>query len=625
MCGITGFVDFNNQSNKDILSQMSDDLIHRGPDDFGNEYFSFDPFSLGLGFRRLSIIDLSIAGHQPMSDESKNYWIVFNGEVYNFQEIRAELKSHGFIFFSNSDTEVILKSYIKWGKECVNKFIGMFAISIYDKVRNELILFRDRVGVKPVFYYFKNDLFLFSSELKSFHRHPKFEKEICKDGLTSYLKNGYVSSPLTIFKHTKKLRAGEYLVLSLKNKDYSLTEYWNVYDSFAKPKLNLSFDEAVNETEILLKSAFQYRMIADVPVGVFLSGGYDSSCVAAILQSQNRNSIKTYTIGFHEKEYNEAEFSKKVASYIGTDHHEYYCTEKEALDLVPELPMIYDEPFADPSGIPTTLVCKIARKHVTVALSADGGDEIFAGYPRHLKSFNIINKFRFLNNRIGKLVSNFVPSSIGDLSTPDRRGKLKQILSSTSGIDNFISINQTFTDAEIVKLTNHFVGLSKPNRSEVSQSSRDLLSEILAFEYSNYLVDDIMQKVDRAGMYNSLEGREPFLDHRVIEFVSQLPSEYKMKDGNQKILLKEIVHRYIPKELMERPKMGFGVPLEKWFNLELKDLVMDVLAPEKIKEKGILSERLVAQMIKDYQAGRFVGFQRFYTIFILQQWLNKWM
>lgn len=625
MCGITGFVDFKNQSTKEILSQMSDDLIHRGPDDFGNEYFLTDSYSLGFGFRRLSIIDLSLAGHQPMSDDTKNYWIVFNGEVYNFEEIRKELEFSGFKFFSQSDTEVILKAYIKWGKECVKKFIGMFAIAIFDRNRNELILIRDRVGVKPLFYYFNNDLLLFASELKSFHKHPGFKKELCKEGLASYLKNGYVSSPLTIFENTHKLNPGESLVLNLKSKKITKEKYWNVYDSYNKPKLKISFEDAVKETEILLKSAFQYRMIADVPIGVFLSGGYDSSCVAAILQSQNTNKIKTYTIGFHEKEYNEAEYSKEVAAYLGTEHHEYYCTEKEALDLVPELPLIYDEPFADPSGIPTTLVCKIARKHVTVALSADGGDEIFAGYPRHLKSLNMINNFRFLSNGIGKMISDLIPSDVSDLSSPDRKGKLKQILRSNSKTNSFISINQTFTDLEIEKLTAQLIQLDKSSSEESFISSGDLLSDILAYEYSNYLADDIMQKVDRAGMYNSLEGREPFLDHRVIEFVSQLPSDYKMKDGKQKILLKEIVHRYLPKEIMERPKMGFGVPLEKWFNLELKELVMDVLSPEKIKEKGVFSEPILQKMINDYQAGKFIGFQRFYTIFVLQQWLNKWM
>lgn len=625
MCGITGFVDFKNQSSKEILSQMSDDLIHRGPDDFGNELFSSERYTLGLGFRRLAILDLSLAGHQPMSDESKNYYIVFNGEVYNFEEIRSELISYGFSFFSNSDTEVVLKAYIKWGKDCVQKFVGMFGLAIYDKLKNKLILIRDRVGVKPIFYYFKNDLFLFSSELKSFHKHPGFEKEICKEGLASYLKNGYVSSPLTIFNNAKKLNPGEYLELDLNSKEIKSEKYWNVYDIYSKPKLNISFTDAVNETEKLLKSAFQYRMIADVPVGVFLSGGYDSSCVAAILQSQNTSKIKTYTIGFHEKEYNEAEYSKVVASYLGTDHHEYYCTEKEALDLVPELPLIYDEPFADPSAIPTTLVCKIARKHVTVALSADGGDEIFAGYPRHLKSYNMINKFRFINKNIGKFVSALVPSDVSDLSSPDRRGKLKQLLNSNSGVENFVSINQTFTDSEIEKLTGHFVKVNKDKSSDHIDNSKDLLSEILAFEYSTYLVDDIMQKVDRAGMYNSLEGREPFLDHRIIEFVGQLPSDYKMKDGKQKILLKEIVHRYLPREIMERPKMGFGVPLEKWFNLELKDLVNDVLNPSKIKDHGILDEVIVSKMISEFQNGNFKGFQRFYTVFVLQQWLNKWM
>ncbi len=624
MCGITGFVDFNNQSGKDTLVQMSDDLIHRGPDDFGNEFFTTQFYSIGLGFRRLSIIDLSLAGHQPMVDDSKNYWIIFNGEVYNFLEIRQELIASGFSFHSNSDTEVILKSYIKWGIDCIKKFIGMFSIAIFDKVKNQLVLIRDRAGVKPLFYYYDNDVFLFGSELKSFHKHEKFKKDLCYSGISSFLENGFISAPLTIFKNAFKLGAGEYLILNLESKKIKTEKYWNVYDSYTKPVLDVSFEEALSETEKLLKSAFQYRMIADVPVGVFLSGGYDSSCVAALLQVQNSSKIKTYTIGFHEQEYNEAEFAKKVATYLGTDHFEYYCTEKEAIDLVPLLPLIYDEPFADPSAIPTTLVSKIARQHVTVALSADGGDEIFAGYPRHLKSLNLIKKFQRLNRNVGKFASKFVNETIENLDQPNRKGKLKQFLASDTGIEKFNTINQTFTLSEIMKLTNGQAGNSVGVKNAIVPT-RDILSDILAFEYSNYLVDDILQKVDRASMFNSLEGREPFLDQRVVEYVGQLPGDFKMKDGKQKILLKEIVHKYIPKEIMERPKMGFGVPLEKWFNNELKDLVLDVLDPVKVKNAGVFNVDVIAKMLDDYQHGRFNGFQRFYTVFVLQQWLNKWM
>lgn len=624
MCGITGFVDFNSQSDKETLVQMSDDLIHRGPDDFGNEFFTTSGYSLGLGFRRLSIIDLSAAGHQPMVDDTNNYWIIFNGEVYNFEEIRKELVGKGFVFKSGSDTEVVLKAFIHWGTDCIKKFIGMFSIALFDRVKNKLILIRDRVGVKPLFYYYHNGLFLFGSELKSFHRHSGFKKELCHDGIASFLENGYISAPLTIFNNTFKLCAGEFLVLDLNSKNISIEKYWSVYESYQKPILNISFEEAKEHTEKLLKSAFQYRMIADVPVGVFLSGGYDSSCVAALLQSESKNKIKTYTIGFHEEEYNEAQHSKKVAEYLGTEHYEYYCTEKEAMDLVPLLPMIYDEPFADPSAIPTTLVSKIARKHVTVALSADGGDEIFAGYPRHLKSVNTINKFRFLNNSLGHFSSTFIKENVIDLVRPNRIGKLKAFLLTDSAINKFLIINQTFTKSEISKLTGGRINAGNVGIS-LELKTRDVLSDILAYEYSNYLVDDIMQKVDRASMFNSLEGREPFLDHRIIEFVGQLPSEFKMKKDKQKIILKEIVHKYIPRELMERPKMGFGVPLEKWFKDELKDLVEDVLDPLKIEKAGVFDPAIIQTMMSEYNNGNLINFQRFYTIFVLQQWLNKWM
>lgn len=626
MCGITGFVDFNKQSGLKELRAMASTLISRGPDDSGEELFELPGANIGLGFRRLSILDLSPLGHQPMRNGSNGNWIVFNGEIYNFKEIRDELQTLGHTFISNGDTEVILHSYQQWGKECVHKFIGMFAIVIYDNTINKLIAFRDRVGVKPFFYYFKDGLFLFASELKAFHRNSYFKKSIDEGGLASFFQHGYIPAPATIFNDCFKLNPGHWLELNLSSQQINTGCYWDLNNFAAKEKLKIDYSSALEQTEKLFKSAFNYRLISDVPVGVFLSGGYDSSCVAAILQKEKTSKIKTYTIGFNEEGYNEAIYAKEVAKHIETDHHEYYCTFKEAQDIIPLLPEIYDEPFGDSSAIPTTLVSKIARRHVTVALSADGGDELFAGYPRHLKCSSQISNYSNIPNVLRQLTGKIISRGKKSLASANRFDKLKNVLEADSVEEMFNVINQTYTRSEINQLLSKdfTIGASAFDSKRLNEEV-DLMTKILALEFNTYLPDDILQKVDRATMSCSLEGREPFLDHRIAEFVFQLPTEFKIHGVSQKRILKDIVHRYIPKSIMERPKMGFGVPVNRWCRTDLIDLFMEHMSDEALKNSGLLNVDAIIPIRERYLKGELENFERIWFIFVFQLWFKKWM
>ena len=386
MCGITGFIDFKSTTSKVVLTQMTDTLHHRGPDGGDYDLIQLNNASVGLGHRRLSILDLSEGAKQPM--HYKNFVLCFNGEIYNFKEIKKELILLGHSFLLESDSEMILHAYEEWGEKCLDKFIGMFAFTLLNTKSQNFFCARDRTGVKPFFYYFNEGLFLFSSELKSFHKHPSFSKKIDKNAVAAYMQYGNVPTPHCIFENAKKLKPGHYFNLNISKEmssiqDIEPIQYWNVYDFYNVPKLNIDYNQAKIETEKILQSSFEYRMVSDVPVGVFLSGGYDSACVTALLQKDRTEQLKTFTIGVPDIGLNEAPYAKDIANHIGTDHSEINCTEKEAIDMVPDLPYFFDEPFADSSAIPTTLVSKMAREQVTVALSADGGDEIFAGYNRY--------------------------------------------------------------------------------------------------------------------------------------------------------------------------------------------------------------------------------------------------
>ena len=633
MCGITGFIDYKKYSSKEILLDMSNTLSHRGPDGSGHEFFEKPIAQLGLGHRRLSIIDLSTAGGQPMAFE--NTHIVFNGEIYNYKEIKNELLLLGHSFTSHSDTEVLLHSYLEWGSNCTLRLVGMFAFVIYDEKKNTLFCARDRAGVKPFFYYWKDDLFLFASELKAFHKHPAFKKEIDPSAVAAFIQYGNIPGQYCIFKHCHKLKPGHQLLFSILHKTISLTKYWDVYECYNQPKLNISFNEAKVETEKVLKKAFEYRMVSDVPVGLFLSSGYDSTCLAAILQKDRIEKLKTYTIGVEDSGLNEAPYAKDIATHLGTEHHEYYCTQKDVLELIPMLPYYYDEPFADQSALPTTLVCKIARQEVTVALSADAGDEVFAGYNRYdylIKYGKTLNNLpAFVRKSTSEIMNRISADKIPVLNKKynfhNRYEKLKQLLKDPSPLSMMLSMSKQYDDKDLKKLINvDFENLETAYLSnDLKQEYYSPLAYMMAIDYQTYLPDDILQKVDRASMSVSLEAREPFLDHHIIEWAARLPDDFKYFKGTKKYILREIVHQYIPQQMMDRPKMGFAIPMEAWLMSELKEQVNHYLHNKKISEQGIFSPTNIEQLKFDFFSGKKELTLKIWYILMFQMWYEKWM
>jgi len=637
MCGITGFIDYSNRVSVDALTAMTNAFSHRGPDDSGNEVFTTPYGRVGLGHRRLSILDLSPAGHQPMRFEHLH--IIFNGEIYNFNAIRDELIALGHTFKSHSDTEMILHAYQQWGEGCVDRFIGMFAFVLLDTDANEVLLFRDRAGVKPLYYYVDGDTVLFASELKTFHKHPSFRKEINLGALKLYLNYGYVPSPHCIFKNAFKVPPGARLKINLKERTVQERIYWNAIDQYNKPKLAISYEDAKEELRGLFVSAFQYRMVADVPVGIFLSGGYDSSAVAGILQKHSSQKLKTFTIGFHEKGFDEAVHARTVAQHLGTDHTEHYCSVDEALNIIPTLPFFFDEPFGDSSAIPTMLVSKLARKDVTVALSADAGDEVFAGYGRYRTNLALYGKFQSIpapgravlrglsaagvKTRISKLLP-----GVYNLET-----RLEKIYALLSGAQTMVHYNkilqQYFTELHVGRLLRQANPASLPTYFDEAPvaSLNDDMSMMLATDYRTFMLDDILTKVDRATMSVSLEGREPLLDHRILEFAARLPTSFKDDGIAPKRILKDIVHDYVPKALVDRPKMGFGVPVELWLKEGLKPLMEQYLDPDLIKRQGLFEvsevQHLKAQYLNSDTLN--VNINKLWFILMFQMWYEKWM
>ena len=632
MCGITGFVDFKKNSSSEMVGQMASTLSHRGPDGQGEFFSETTHCNIGLGHRRLSIIDLSNAANQPMHYDGLH--LIFNGEIYNYNEIREELIKLGHSFNTHSDTEVILHAWRQWGEASIKQWRGMFAIVLYDEKSNELIGIRDRAGVKPFNYFYKDETFLFGSEFKALMVHPAFTKEINTNAVASFLQYNYVPSPYSIFNDAFKLPAGHLLKLNLSDRKLVLQQYWNVYDYYNQPKLTISLTDAIEETERILQESFQYRMVADVPVGVFLSGGYDSTCVTALLQKESTEKIKTFTIGSTDSKIDEAPFAKQIAAHLGTDHTEYYCSAKEALDIIPDLPYYYDEPFADPSAIPTMLVSRMAREKVTVALSADAGDEIFAGYNR----YDYISRYGKKISRIPEPIrrisvglmenisSDTIPYFRNQRNFHSRYDKLKNLLTDPSPAELLKNLTQVFNKKEISKLFKNPIETLQTAHSskELQEEFADPLSYMMSVDYQTYMLDDILQKVDRATMSTSLEGREPFLDQNIIEWAAKLPSDYKYYKGEKKYILKQIVHKYLPAKMMERPKMGFGIPVEIWLFNELKPLVMDHLNAESLKVHGIFNENEVEKLCNEFFSGRKEKFLKIWHLLMFQQWYHKW-
>lgn len=629
MCGITGFIDFRQKTSPDTLECMLKSLQHRGPDDKGSQHFYGSNSLIGMGQTRLSIIDLSSAGHQPM--HYNQFSVVFNGEIYNYREIRGELEKKGHRFVSNSDTEVILHAYEYWGEGFVNQLIGMFVIAIYDKRKEVFLLFRDRAGVKPIFYYWHEGLFIFGSELKSLMAHPLFRKDIDSKAVASFFDFGYIPAPFSIFKQTFKIKPGTFIVINLAKKELTHHVYWNVDDFYSKSKLRINYSDARAQVHDLLISSCNYRMVADVPVGIFLSGGYDSSLVTAILQKDRTEKLSTFTIGFEEGN-NEAPFAKQIAQYLGTNHTEYLCTTREAQNIIPDLPYFYDEPFADSSAIPTILVSKVARAEVKVALSADAGDELFAGYADYHKldrNSSILNKIPYQLNPLLK-PSLIILSKLASSGKTATRHKLESIAKTLSR-DKYVQATQLRKMAsnlpEYYKL-NLFSTINSNYRTKFDSdfsNFHNILDIALAIDYEMYLQNDVLTKVDRATMSVSLEGREPLLDHRLAEFVMQLPSEYKYKNQQSKIILKDIVHEYIPKQLVDRPKAGFSVPIYKWLVGDLSYLIDEYLNENAINESGLFGTEFVLKQVKLFRQNKFHYKPIIWKLLMFQMWYSRWM
>lgn len=631
MCGIAGFIDFNSTSNEFILKKMIDTLTHRGPDGQGIDFIQNENCQIGLAHQRLSIIDLHTSAGQPM--KWKQWVLVFNGEIYNYREIKKELAELGHQFITESDTEMILHAIDQWGLKAVDKFIGMYVIVLYDKEKKTIQIIRDRAGVKPLYYYWHEGLFLFASELKAFHEHPQFKKEINLDAVALFMRYSYIPAPHCIFQNTFKLFQGHYLLLITDTCQLTTTKYWDVTDAYLQPKLNISESEAISKTEAILKKAFDYRMVADVPVGVFLSGGYDSSAVAALLQKDSSNKIKTFTIGFHEPKYNEAPFAKQVAEHLGTEHTEYYCTINEAKAILPTLPHFYDEPFGDSSAIPTMLVSQLARKSVTVALSADGGDELFGGYFRHpiiQKMDKTIGRLpQFARNSIYKVSGLVSPECIPVIKNKpligQRYAKFRKLIKESSASAYLQNMSSVLDDETLENLFQNPTEKLPSFFDEKDLPNCSVLDNILAKDYKTYMADDILTKVDRATMSVALEGREPFLDQHIIDWVARLPDDMKIRNGEKKWILKQIVHKYLPKEMMDRPKWGFAIPIDSWFESELSDYFYQYLNKEYISHQNIFNFEEINSWLVKYKLGQKEYIVQLWCVLMFQLWYEKWM
>lgn len=644
MCGIAGFWQTKRQAEvpAEILLRMGNALKHRGPDDSG--VFYDDSTGMGLVHRRLSILDLSPAGHQPMASHSGRYLIIFNGEVYNFEEIRKEL-GPGHAWRGHSDTEVMLEAFELWGVEAaVRRFVGMFAFALWDRSERKLYLVRDRLGIKPLYYGWVEGQFVFASELKAIRQYPGFQAQIDRDVLALYMRHNCVPAPHCIYQGISKLNAGCILVLSGPQEQPVVTQYWSAME-VAKQGLRSPIDgsemEIVEQLERKLAEAVKLRMISDVPLGAFLSGGIDSSTVVALMQSQSARPVKTFTIGFHEDAYNEANHAKAIAAHLGTDHTELYVTPQEALNVVPLLPAMYDEPFADVSQVPTYLVSKLARQSVTVSLSGDGGDELFGGYGRYFLMKRVWNSMRPfpkpLRQAVSRMVASVPPKTIDSmyrLASPlvprnkrsfpmgDKAHKLAGLLGAESQERVYMhSLTHWDNPSTVVN------GAREPQTvHQFVQDARWLpsMEEIMMLtDTVHYLPDDILTKVDRASMAVSLEARVPILDHRVVEFAWKMPMRFKIRDGKGKWALRQVIYKYVPAAMIERPKMGFGVPIDSWLRAELKEWAEDLLSVESLERHGLFNIEAIRTKWQEHISGGRNWQYLLWDVLVFQDWMAR--
>jgi len=649
MCGFVGFFVPSTQSSVDIpliLNQMISDLAHRGPDDEG--LWLDLKAGIGLGHRRLAILDISPTGHQPMTTSDGHFAIAYNGEVYNFAELRQELEKKGHAFRGTSDTEVILASINEWGIiKAVKRFTGMYAFAIFDVEEHKLILVRDRLGIKPLYYGWASDgTFLFGSELKAMRNWPGFNNSLDIDALTLFLRHNYIPAPFSIYQGIYKLPPGSILSIDQKgvlNREVKLENYWSVSEVFAHGALDPwvgSTDEAIEALEELLTKSVRYRLVSDVPLGAFLSGGIDSSTVVALMQKVSTTPVHTFSIGFTNPEYNEAPHAKRVAAYLGTKHTEFYVTPEDALAVVPELPRIWDEPFADSSQIPTYLLSRLAREHVTVVLSGDGGDELFCGYPRY-----------FLTRRLWKLrkkipyplrvcwlsILDLIPEEVLENSLRRTRGlfrwlgaqkhpgklipRLKELLRANR-FEEFYG----WANSHILPEKGFISGKDRlaPEFFNTYFPADDLWAIMSLLDLKTYLPEDLLTKTDRASMAIGLEARVPLLDHKVVSLAARFPSGLKVRNGKGKWILRQILYRHVPKELVDRKKMGFGIPISEWIRGPLQEWAEDLLNDASTKGKGYLKMETVHRLWREHKNGKYNHQYILWNILTFLAWQEHW-
>lgn len=646
MCGISGYIS-RNRITLDQLNAMNDTMIHRGPDDSGAEIFSApDGYAVGFAQRRLSILELSELGHQPMHspacetaegmEEAGRISIVFNGEIYNYRELKKELA--GYPFRGGSDTEVIIAAYLKWGISCVDRFNGMFAIALYDRKEQKVFLVRDRIGKKPLYYWADGENLVFASELKPIMACPGFEKKIRTDVISRFLYQQYIQAPETIFENVYKLDPGAVLTFSLcpgkmngqgENSRYDIRKYWDIAEVYHKCSQNpvTDYAQAKSELKELLKKAVSSRMISDVPLGSFLSGGYDSSLVSAIAQEYSTEPLKTFSIGFYEERFNEAKYAKAVARYLGTDHTEMIIDEDEMFRLVESIPQYYDEPFADSSQIATMLVSALAKERVTVALSGDGGDEFYCGY----NLYKNVAQAQILD------IPGGIVKGICNMPGLKQTGLMKklpfrvQVIAQNRDKETKTQIcSPGYIEAAESFVPGRGLNCRFPQESKYNVDNWQIRRMLL--DMDTYLPGDILCKVDRASMKYSLESRCPILDKEVMEYSFRLQHSFKYDNGVKKRILKDIAYDYIPRALLERPKVGFAVPMDKWLRGPLRDQLSDYIDREYLIRQGIFDADYVINFVKNYlekgDGGPSSGANLSkvtWSFFTFQQWYNKYM
>ncbi len=645
MCGITGFVDTHDYNSELICKQMVQSLHHRGPDH--SAVWSHEGLGVTLGHARLSILDLSQAGNQPMTSHCGRYVIVFNGEIYNHLKLRKELVSSGYreLWRGHSDTETLLAAFSVWGvKKTLQETVGMFGLALLDLQDSKLFLARDRMGEKPVYYGWQNNSFLFGSELKALKAHPKFLNLINRDSLTLLMRHNSISAPYSIYQDIFKLSPGSILCLDLKTKKTKEEKYWSfkstVQSAIDNPFIG-SEKDALSSLETVLSKSISDQMISDVPLGAFLSGGIDSSTVVAIMQALSSERIKTFSIGFNEKEFDEAKQAKLVAEYLGTEHTELYINSSKALDVIPKLPIMFDEPFADSSQIPTYLVAQLAKDYVDVSLSGDGGDELFGGYNRHVWVKSIWEKTSFLPqisrslilyaitslspsswNKFFAICSPLLPSRFRTSQPGDKMHKLANVIVSENPEAMYRNLVSHWNNPESVVIgakepkTLLSDPLILPNLSETEQ-------RMMFLDAVTYLSDDILTKVDRAAMAVSLETRVPLLDHRVVEFAWSLPLSMKINHGIGKQILRKLLYKHVPEELVERPKMGFGVPINTWLRGPLIEWAEELLDPLRLKREGFFNAKEISKKWEEHKTGKRDWQHHLWDVLMFQAWLEE--